>query len=147
MVRQSNQEACSRLSLCCRPRLVGCAVTVITVWAHVIVGRIGEFLHNPVQLLLRSEFIQVGAFVLQGVEVPLHWRIVIGVSGFTHALDHMDGSAELGESLRRILASLVAVQDQPALCRALGIQCFRSVRTARPLVMCRSVMLATTLLS
>ena len=64
-----------------------------------IVGRIGEFLHSLVQFLLRPEFIQVGAFVLQGVEIPLHWRIVVWVSGFAHALGHMGRPAELYESL------------------------------------------------
>ena len=43
-----------------------------------IVGRIGEFLHSLVQFLLRPESIQAGAFVLQGAEVPLHWRIIYG---------------------------------------------------------------------
>ena len=39
-----------------------------------------------------------------------------------YALGHMDGSAELYESLRCILAPLVAVQDQASLCQMLGIQ-------------------------
>ncbi len=74
------------------PRLVWRAVAVIAVWSHMIAGHIGEF-------LLRPEFIQIGAFVLQGVEVPLHWRIIVWVSGFAHALGHMGRPAELYESL------------------------------------------------
>ena len=35
----------------------------------------------------------------------------------------MDGFTELCKSLRCILAPLVAVQDQAALCQMLGIQC------------------------
>ena len=92
--------------------------------AHMVVSGISEFLHSLVQLLLRTEFIEVGALVLQGIEVPLHWRIVVWIPGFAHALGHMDGSAELCESLRCILAPLVAVQDQAAVCRTLGFQCF-----------------------
>ncbi len=85
-----------------------------------VVGDISEFLHGLVQLILRPEFIEVGALVLQGIEVPLHWRIVVWISGFAHALGHMDGFAELYESLRCILAPLVAVQDQTVVCRTLG---------------------------
>ena len=98
-------------------------VPVVGVGAHMVVGNISEFLHGLVQLILRPEFIEVGALVLQGIEVPLHWRIVVWIPGFAHALGHMDGSAELYESLRCILAPLVAVQEQPSLCQMLGIQC------------------------
>ena len=87
-----------------------------------VVSNISKFLHSLVQFIFRPEFIDVGTFVLQGVEVPLHWRIVVWIPGFAHALGHMDGSAELYESLRCILAPLVAVQDQASLCQMLGIQ-------------------------
>ena len=63
-----------------------------------VVGDIGEFFYYLVHLLLRPEFIQIGAFVFQGVEIPFHRRIVVRVSGFAHALGHMDGFAELYES-------------------------------------------------
>ena len=53
-----------------------------------VIRGIGEFLHCLVHLLLRPEFIQIGAFVLQSVEVPFHRRIVVWVSGFAHALSH-----------------------------------------------------------
>lgn len=99
VVRQSNQEACYLLFSCCRSRLVGRAVAVITVRAYMVVGGISEFLHNPVQLLLRLKFIQVGAFIFKSVEVSLHWRIVVWISGLAHALGHMDGFAELYECL------------------------------------------------
>ena len=99
-------------------------VPIVGMGAHMVVSGISEFLHSLVQLLLRTEFIEVGALVLQGIEVPLHWRIVVWIPGFAHALGHMDGSAELYESLRCILAPLVAVQDQAAVCRTLGFQCF-----------------------
>ena len=84
---------------------------------------ISEFLHDLVQFLICSEFIELGTFILQGIEVPFHWRIVVGVSGFAHALCHMDGFAVFYESLRCILAPLVAVQEQASLCQMLGIQC------------------------
>lgn len=68
VVRQSNQHACS---LCCCPRLVWCAVAVIAVRSHMVVGDIGEFLHGLVQFFLRPKFVQICTFVLQCVEVPL----------------------------------------------------------------------------
>ena len=120
-IKQSNQEACFRLSLCCHSCLVWCAIAVIAVRAYMVVSSISKFLHGPVKFLFRPEFIDVGTFVLQGVEVPFHWRIVIWVPCFAHALGHVDGFAELYECLRCILASLVAVQDQATLCRMLGI--------------------------
>lgn len=123
VVKQSNEETRSRLSLCCHSCLVWCAVVVIAVRTHMVIGDIGEFLHCLVQFLLRPEFIEAGAFVLQGVEVPLHWRIVVWVPCFAHALGYMDGFTELCESLRCVLAPLVAVQDQAVLCRTLRIQC------------------------
>ncbi len=64
-----------------------------------VVGRIGEFLHRLVQFLICPEFVQVGAFILQGVEVPLHWSIIVWVSGFTDALGHMGRLTELYKSL------------------------------------------------
>ena len=88
-----------------------------------VVRDISEFLHGLVQFLLCPEFIELGTFILQGIEVPFHWRIVVGVSGFAHALCHMDGFAVFYESLRCILAPLVAVQEQASLCQMLGIQC------------------------
>lgn len=123
VITQSIDGACSRLSLCCRPCLVWRAVAVIAVRAYMVVRDIGEFLHGLVQFLICSEFIELGTFILQGVEVPFHWRIVVWVSGFAHALCHMDVFAEFYESLRCILAPLVAVQEQASLCRMLGIQC------------------------
>lgn len=76
-----------------------------------IICAIGEFLHSPVQFLFRSKFIQVSAFVLKRVEVSLHWRIVIWISGFAHTLDDMDGFAEF----LMYTGSPVAVQDQAAI--------------------------------
>ena len=124
VIKQSDQEVCSRLSLCCHPRLVWRSIAVIAVRAHVVVRGMSEFFHGLVQFILRPKSIEVDTFVLQCVEVPLHWCIVIWVSGFAHALGHMDGFTELYESLCCILAPLVAVQDQASLCRMLGIQCF-----------------------
>jgi len=53
-----------------------------------VVGDIGEFFYYLVHLLLRPEFIQIGAFVLQSVEVPFHRCVVVWVSGLAHALSH-----------------------------------------------------------
>ena len=63
-----------------------------------VVGDIGEFLHSLVQFTLRAKFVQIGAFILKRVEVPLHRRIIVGISGFAHALGHMSRFAELYES-------------------------------------------------
>ena len=92
--------------------------------AHIVVGNIGEFLHGLVHLFLRPKFVQIYTFVLQSVEVPLHRRNVIWISGFLHAPGHMGRFAELYESFSRILAFPVTVQDQTVVCRTLGFQCF-----------------------
>ena len=63
-ITQSNQETCFRRPLCCCPHLVWCAVTVIAMWAHMIVGSIGEFLHRVIEFLFRPKFVQIRAFVL-----------------------------------------------------------------------------------
>ena len=97
VAKQSNREACSRRSLCCCPRLVWCAVAIIAVRAHMVVGGIGEFFHSLIQFLFRPEFVQIGAFILQSVEVSLHRRIVVWISGFAHALDYMGRFAGLCE--------------------------------------------------
>lgn len=59
-----------------------------------VVSDVSEFLHCAVQFFFRPEPMQVGAFILQGVEVSLHRRIVVWVSGFAHALSHVDRFAE-----------------------------------------------------
>ena len=69
-------------------------VSIVGMGAHMVVGDIGEFFYYLVHLLLCPEFIQIGAFVFQGVEIPFHRRIVIRVSRFAHALDYMDRFAE-----------------------------------------------------
>lgn len=56
-----------------------------------VVGGIGEFLHCLVHSLLRPKFVQIGAFVLQSIEIPLHRCIVVWISGLAHALDHVGG--------------------------------------------------------
>ena len=63
--------------------------------AHIVVGNIGEFLHGLVHLFLRPKFVQIYTFVLQSVEVPLHRRIVIWISGFLHVPSHMGRFAKL----------------------------------------------------
>ena len=59
------------------------------------------------------------AFVLQGVEAPLHWRIIVWLSGFAHALGHMGRPAELYKSLWCILASLVTSPEKESGSRRL----------------------------
>ena len=87
----------------------------MAVWAYMVIGNISKFLHSLVQFLFPSEFIELGTFVLQGVETLLHWRIVVWIFGFAHALGQMDGFAEIYENFRCILVSLIAVQDQSCL--------------------------------
>ena len=57
IVKQSNQEECSRRLLCCRPRLIRCAIEVIAVGPCMVVSDIGEFLHGLVQFLLCAKLI------------------------------------------------------------------------------------------
>ena len=59
------------------------------------------------------------AFVLQGVEAPLHWRIIVWLSGFAHALWPMGRHAELYKSLWCILASLVTSPEKESGSRRL----------------------------
>ena len=54
------------------PCFEGGLVPVVGMGAHMVISGIGEFLHCLGHLLLRPEFIQIGAFVLQSVEVPFH---------------------------------------------------------------------------
>ena len=85
-----------------------------------IIGNICEFLHCLVQTFLRSEFVHVRAFILQRVEVPLHGRVVIRISGFAHALRNMSRFAEFDERFGSVLCALVTMQNQfpftPGLC-------------------------------
>lgn len=90
----------------------------------VVIGDVSELLHCPVHVFLRLKIIEAGAFVLQGVEVPLHRGVIVGVSSLAHALCDMDAFTKLRESFRSILAALVAVQDQISFFQMLGIQCF-----------------------
>ena len=72
-------------------------VSIIGMGPYMVVDDIGEFLHCLVHLRLRPEFIQIGAFVLQSVEVPFHRCIVVWVSCFAHALGHASGFTEFHE--------------------------------------------------
>ncbi len=47
-VTESNQEACSRLSLCCCPCLIWRTVAVIAARMYMVVGDISEFFHDLV---------------------------------------------------------------------------------------------------
>ena len=87
-------------------------------------GDIGEVLHRPIQVFLRAKIVQVGAFILQCVEVALHRRVVVGISGPAHALGDLGAFTEFRESPGCILAALIAVEDDAALCQMLRIQSF-----------------------
>ena len=89
--------------LCCASGFKGCLVSVIRMGTHMIIGNICEFLHCLVQTFLSSKFIQVRAFILQRVEVPLHGRIVIRIPGFAHALYDMSLLAEFDECFGSVL--------------------------------------------
>ncbi len=57
VVKQSNQEECSRRLLCCRPRLIRCVIGVIAVGPCMVVSDIREFFHGLVQFLLCAKLI------------------------------------------------------------------------------------------
>ena len=112
-----------------------------------VVGGISEFLHSLVQLLLRPEFIEVGALVLQGIEIPLHWRMSYGYPALLMLWDTWTDPQNsmkafdvywLPWSLCRTRLPSAGRWDSNAFC---------SVRIASSLVIWRSVMLAATLLS
>ena len=64
-----------------------------------VAGDIGEFLYGPAQLLLRLEVIQVGALMFKCVKVPFHWRIIVRISGLTHALGYRNRFMEFSKCL------------------------------------------------
>ena len=89
-----------------------------------VIADIGEFFYALAERFFCLKLIQIGAFVFQRIEIPLHRRVIIWLSRLTHALRHMDGFAEFHICLWCILGTLITVQDQfPFQCR-LWIQRF-----------------------
>lgn len=83
-----------------------------------------KFLHCLIKIFLFPKFIQIYTFILQRIKIPLHWCIIVWISGFTHTLDYMDRFAELHKCLGCILGTLIAVKDQFPFDLRLGIQGF-----------------------
>ena len=109
-----------------------------------IVGNICEFLDSLIKRFFRSEFIQVYALIFQCVEIALHRCVVIWVTCLAHALRHIYGFTEFDKCFRRILCSPVQNRITPSLIDGCDSNAFFSVRTARSLVIFRSVILAIT---
>ena len=65
VIKQSNPITRSRRSLCCCPCLVWCAVAIIAVQAHMVIGDIGEFFHSPVQCFLCLDFFWLATILRQ----------------------------------------------------------------------------------
>ena len=89
-----------------------------------IVGHVRKFLYGSIEFLICVVIMQINQFIFQGIIVALHGCIVIGVSGFAHALCDSCFFTEFHKIPRRILASLVTMQNQGITDGRLGFQCF-----------------------
>ncbi len=87
-----------------------------------VVSHVRIFLHRLAKLFLAAELVQARALVLERVEVTFHGRVVVRAPRPAHALGNVHGLAELDEGLRRVLAPLVAVQDQTLATDPLGFE-------------------------
>lgn len=71
-----------------------CPVAVIAVGAYMIIRCVGEFLYGLAEFLFCLKYILVRTLILQCIKVTFHWSIIVRISGFAHALDHMGGLTE-----------------------------------------------------
>ena len=62
------------------------------------------------QFVLGAVRVLIDKFAFQSVEVTLHRGVVVRTSGAAHALGYVVGGAEVGEFLRGVLGTLVAVK-------------------------------------
>ena len=74
-----------------------------------IVFNICKLLYSLIQSFLGIIFVQIYQFTFQGVEISLHWCIIIRISGLTHTLGYMNRFAKLYECFRSELRPLIRV--------------------------------------
>ena len=91
------------INLCCRPCFIWGSITIITVWTNMIIINVCKFFYLLIECFLCCKFIQICAFILQGIEVTLHRCIVVRISCVAHALCHIYRFAEFGKCFGRIL--------------------------------------------
>ena len=147
VIRQSNQETCSRLPSCSCPCLMGSAVAVITVRAHIVVGNIGNsstirysscsvwksyrLVHSFLRVL---KYLSIGALSYGYPALLMLWVTYTDSQNSVNAFDVY----WLPWSLCKVKLPFEMRCASSAFC---------SVRIARSLVIYRSVTLATTLRS
>ena len=78
------------IQLCSHSSFVRCSVAIEAMWTHIIVIDVCKFFDSLIKRIFCFEFKQVGTLVFEGVEIALHWGIVVWISGFAHALRHMN---------------------------------------------------------
>ena len=102
------------------------SIVAKTVWTHVVIFNICKFLYLLIKCLLCFKLVQVCALILESIEIALHWSIVIWISGFAHALCHMNRFTEFNKcfgcklrpwSLCRISSLLISDCESSAFCR------------------------------
>lgn len=76
-------------------------------WANMVVFDICELLHCFISLLLYVILMEIYLLILQCVEITLHRCIIIGISGFAHALCNIMVVTVFDKSFRRILHALI----------------------------------------
>ena len=64
-----------------------------------IIINVCKFFYLLIECFLCCKLIQICAFILQGIEVTLHQRIVVQISCFAHALCHIYRFAKFGNAL------------------------------------------------
>ena len=67
---------------------------------HIIIFHIGKLLHSPIKCIFRIEFVEIGTLVFKRIKISLHWRIVMLITGFAHALCYMRRFAKFNEGFR-----------------------------------------------
>lgn len=89
-----------------------------------IIRCVGEFLYGLAEFLFCLKYILVRTLILQCIKVTFHWSIIIRISGFAHALDHMGGLTEFRKGPGGILAPLITMHDQVFYFSTPGFQGF-----------------------
>ena len=74
-----------------------------------VIRHVSIFLYRLVQFFFRFVAVLIDQLILKSIEVTFHWRIVIWISGFAHALRDFHPLAVLDKFPGGELASLVRI--------------------------------------
>lgn len=73
-----------------------------------IIHDICKFLHR-LEGLLGTKFIWIRIFILQGIEISFHWRVIIRASDRTYTLCYMNGFTILNKGFRGIQIQMILI--------------------------------------